>query len=138
MHKWNEGKRENEANVFFAMKCYLKDKPVFSALSLLITSIIIWSWVIIIFERPFPGDLFEHPRECAWLVVISITTVGYGDIVPQTYFGRGVITIACIFGSFLLSVFVVTLTEQVEMSKKELKAYNNTVVKCKVRPKMKK
>ena len=56
-----------------------------------------------------------------------MTTIGYGDIYPQTHFGRLVIVIACIWGIFVLSLFVVTLNNTSQLTKEEAKAYEELV-----------
>ena len=58
-----------------------------------------------------------------WLVIITMTTVGYGDGYPSTHCGRIIATIACIIGMLLISLMVVSLTVSSEFSKEEAKAY---------------
>lgn len=45
-----------------------------------------------------------------WLTVITITTVGYGDVYPHTNIGRCIIMFAAIYGSFLLSFVVLAVS----------------------------
>jgi potassium intermediate/small conductance calcium-activated channel subfamily N protein 2 len=52
-----------------------------------------------------------------------MTTVGYGDFYPRTHLGRFIIVIACFWGVFMVSMMVVTLTENSEFSKGEKRAY---------------
>jgi len=44
-----------------------------------------------------------------WLIVVTMTTVGFGDFYAKTYLGRLVSSLACIYGTFLVSLMVVTL-----------------------------
>jgi voltage-gated potassium channel Kch len=46
---------------------------------------------------------------CWWEVLMTITTVGYGDIMPFTTIGRLIIMVAAIWGAFLMSLMVVVL-----------------------------
>ena len=52
-----------------------------------------------------------------------MTTVGYGDFYPQTHLGRFVGIIICLWGSFFVSLFVVTLTNLLLFEANEEKAY---------------
>lgn len=68
-------------------------------------------------ERPVNnlGGIGENPREfgdlgnAMWLILVTMTTVGYGDITPITIGGRVVGVVICIWGMFLTSFFTVTL-----------------------------
>ena len=51
-----------------------------------------------------------------WNIIISITTVGYGDFYTRTDLGRFVIFIVCVLGIFVISVMVVTLITSLETS----------------------
>ena len=44
-----------------------------------------------------------------WLIVVTMSTVGFGDLYPLTHFGRFVIVIACFWGMFLVSQFIYTM-----------------------------
>jgi len=49
--------------------------------------------------------------------------VGYGDFYPRTTFGRTVIVICCVYGVWVFSLVVVTITNTHELSKVEQKAF---------------
>lgn len=51
-----------------------------------------------------------------------MTTVGYGDYFAQTPLGRFVTFIMCIWGSFIVSMFVVTLSNTLQTSSFEAKS----------------
>jgi len=59
-----------------------------------------------------------------WLIVLTMTTVGYGDFFPRTHMGRFVVVLACFWGIFLVSMMVVTLTISSEFTKGEARAYD--------------
>lgn len=44
-----------------------------------------------------------------WLTLITLTTVGYGDIPPCTTAGRVVLMVVAIWGSFIMSLLVVVI-----------------------------
>ena len=51
-----------------------------------------------------------------WCVIITMATVGYGDFVPKTYLGRVITIMACIWGNFLISLMVISLTVSSEFT----------------------
>jgi hypothetical protein len=63
-----------------------------------------------------------------WCVIITMTTVGFGDFVPKTYLGRIIAILACIWGNFLISLMVISLTVSSEFTvPAHRKAYDSIV-----------
>lgn len=63
------------------------------------------------FERPLgdaSGQYYTYENSF-WNVVVTMTTVGYGDFYPKTIFGRSVGVILCLWGSWIVSLFVVSI-----------------------------
>jgi hypothetical protein len=60
-----------------------------------------------------------------WYLVVTMCTIGYGDIIPHTVLGRFIGLIVCLVGVFILSLLVVTLTLFTDLDSEELKAYND-------------
>lgn len=52
-----------------------------------------------------------------------MTTVGYGDFYPATYFGRLIGVFACLWGNLIVSIMVVSLTISAEFTPQQRKAY---------------
>jgi hypothetical protein len=59
-----------------------------------------------------------------WNVIITLTSVGYGDIYPKSLFGRLWGVLIAFWGVFVTSFFVVTVTNMLAFSPSEDKAYN--------------
>ena len=72
--------------------------------------IVFFAYTIRIFERPYwhqSGLLnFSDIGQAIWLVVISMTTVGYGNMYPVTMPGRSIMLVAIIYGAFLLALLI--------------------------------
>lgn len=60
-----------------------------------------------------------------WLIIITMTTVGFGEGYPSTHLGRFIGVIACIIGMLLVSLMVVSLTLSSEMTPEESKVELN-------------
>jgi hypothetical protein len=57
-------------------------------------------------------------------MIITMSTVGFGDFVPKTHLGRFFAILACIWGNFLISLMVISLTISSEFTfPAHLKAY---------------
>ena len=59
-----------------------------------------------------------------WNIIVTMTTVGYGDYYPRTIPGRFIIFLVCILGIFIVSSIVVALTEYLGLTREESKVLN--------------
>lgn len=78
--------------------------------------------MLMLFER-YVDSNFESIYTCIWNVIITLTTVGYGDFYPKTNSGRLVGILTAFWGVFFVSLFVVALTNILEFDSPERKAY---------------
>ena len=56
-----------------------------------------------------------------------MSTIGYGDIYPTTYLGRFIAIMACIIGTFILSLLVVFLNTYINFDELERNVYNTVI-----------
>lgn len=115
----------------FAIKAELKERPYTTVGLLMIISILIFGYGIrnieVAFMQEVKSNKFQDWRYIwngFWCIIVTILTVGYGDYYPQTHLGRAIAVIACLWGTFLISLMVVSLTISVEFSSQEEKAYD--------------
>lgn len=71
-----------------------------------------------IYERPVQED-YQYKINPIWQMFVTMSTVGYGDIVPTTHIGRFITGLACIWGMFLLSLLMVTLSGLISFDENE-------------------
>ncbi len=57
-------------------------------------------------------------------MILTMTTVGYGEIYPSSILGRVFTIMAVIWGAFNMSMIIVTLTNQISFNSEEEQAYN--------------
>ena len=70
---------------------------------------------------------FTNIYNSYWLILVTMTTsnfkykaiVGYGDIYPITAFGRILAIVACICGTFILSLLIVFLNTYITFDEVE-------------------
>lgn len=99
------------------MKCYLKRDPAGAIFVVFCLTILSLAYVLRIFELPFfdlkadPANQLDSYFNAVWCIVITLTTVGYGDISPSTTPGRMVAMIAALWGAFLIGAIVMCLND---------------------------
>jgi hypothetical protein len=121
----------------FIVKSLLRQRP-YTMLALFFFIVSFWfAFAVRLFERPYyddpevgnsdsdSGDYQDYSlfNNAWWLVVVTMTTVGYGDYFPKTHIGRIVVILACFTGVFLVSLTVVTLTSESEFTNGEKEVY---------------
>lgn len=119
----------------------MRSKPIFLNFSLFFISIIIIAQMIRIAESPlgrFENQMDLHSYgNCVWLIILTMSTVGYGDLYPKTFFGRTIIFFCSIFGVIIVSFMVVTVKNELDMTVLESKAYA-VIKKVELKEKLKK
>ena len=90
----------------------------------LIISLIMFSYQLRLFERYVDPDNFGYITTAMWNVLITMTTVGYGDFYPKSHLGRMIGIVVAFWGVFYVSLFVVALNNILNFLPSEGKAYN--------------
>lgn len=119
-----------EGGFGFSLKAELAQRPYLSIGITFFLSIIVFGFAECALERPFihiSGQNWDNIWNGMWNVIVMVTTVGYGDFYPRTHFGRFVMTICMVVGTFLTSLTVVALTNSSQFSKGEQRSYEGLV-----------
>ena len=74
--------------------------------------IVVGSFVIYSVESPHPDSQINSMLDAVWWTVATVTTVGYGDIVPVTEIGKIVAIFYMFFGIGVLALFISVLGTQ--------------------------
>ena len=97
----------------FPFKANMADSSLKINLILFGICLLIFSYDLRIFERYFDelneSNLGNYLNDL-WFIFITMTTVGYGDISPKSFFGRLISVVTCLFGVFLVGLVVVSVT----------------------------
>ena len=93
------------------MKTWLKDNPFQAMMFAVGTLLFTCSYTIFLAERDYPilcdvsGKFSSYPN-ALWLIIITIFTVGYGDITPSTDLGRFIAIVAALCGLILSATLI--------------------------------
>ena len=115
-----------EVSYFFATKCLMKDKPLTAQWTSMIASIGIGGFLLRVFEQPLkdPSSQDFSYSNSFWNVIVTMSTVGYGDFFPKSHMGRFVGVIIWLWGVVVVSIFVVTVTNMLAFDPTEEKTYS--------------
>jgi len=88
---------------------FILDRPALQAILLIFIITIIAAIVTVYFEAAH-NPAFSGFGDAVWWVLVTISTVGYGDKVPVTPVGRSMAVIIMFFGVALLSIVTATIS----------------------------
>ena len=58
-------------------------------------------------------------KDSTWMVIVTMTTLGYGDVVPVTLIGRFVAGLMSVLGIFLMALLISVIHETLQLSQSE-------------------
>lgn len=115
----------------FVLKCKFILDPMRMTIYNFIIFSYLYSMMIRIFEKPLhdyrlingsvDGWSVDNPYDAFYLVIITILTVGYGDITCRSAAGRTVCCITAIHGALIVSFVVASGSELLNLNHSEAK-----------------
>ncbi|XP_064554931.1 small conductance calcium-activated potassium channel protein isoform X8 [Drosophila montana] len=110
-------------NTRFVLKTLMTICPGTVLLVFMVSLWIIASWTLRQCER-FHDEEHANLLNTMWLTAITFLCVGYGDIVPNTYCGRG-ITLTCgMVGAGCTALLVAVVSRKLELTRAEKHVHN--------------
>lgn len=110
----------------FSLWSLFRDKPNLTLVLAFVGSSVVLAYMLWVFERPaseISSQNYNNFLDVIWNVVVTMTTVGYGDIWPKSYGGWIMGTIICLWGVLLVSLFVVTISQSLEFDTPQKNAF---------------
>jgi Ion channel len=116
-----------KSTIFYSLKALLREKPIQMIMPLMGISLLSMSFALRTYEKNFRSDNntqdYSYIWNSMWLVMLTMTTVGYGDFYPKTHAGRFIASISAAWGIFLVSLAILSLTNMAILSKGQTKSY---------------
>lgn len=112
-----------ETNRLFSWKALMKESPIIILSLVGIYLIYFFTFFIRLFERGYNPNTFNNFLNPIWFILVTMTTVGYGDIVPKTNEGKVIATIGCMFGVFTISFLIITITSFCTMNFHDINSF---------------
>jgi len=137
--KWNSYNNEKflieskaPPSLMFSIKAEFKERP-FILLGITMTiSIFVFGYSLRSVELFFmpvinPSNVqdWRYFWNGMWCIIITMSTVGFGDFYPISLLGRLIAIIACFWGAFLISMMVAGLSNAVEFNSQEAISYES-------------
>ena len=102
-----------------ALKILIKKQPVVVLANGSFWLIVMCSYCLRLSETPVNAFHANSFWNQLWLVVVTLTTTGYGDNVPATHFGRFICVVVMFLGTVLISLLTATTTKNLELNHHE-------------------
>ncbi|KAJ8683962.1 hypothetical protein QAD02_019754 [Eretmocerus hayati] len=110
-------------NTRFVLKTLMTICPGTVLLVLMVSLWIIASWTLRQCER-FHDEEHANLLNSMWLIAITFLSVGFGDIVPNTYCGRGITVFTGIMGAACTALLVAVVSKKLELTRAEKHVHN--------------
>lgn len=116
-------------NIRFTFKCLIMKNATRTVVISLIVSTFVLSYQLRIFEIIYYRQLglidFDQYFQSVWVIIITICTVGFGDLVPFSPIGRIIIIITSFWGAFIISLLIVVAANLFNLSSNQKKAMHH-------------
>ena len=103
-------------------------KKIFVFLFAVVMMVIILGTIMYLVETPEDG-FTSIPRSIYWAIV-TLTTVGYGDIVPKTELGQFIAAIVMILGYAIIAVPTGIVSREIYLADQDEKVTNIACTNC--------
>jgi hypothetical protein len=111
----------------FAIKCLMRDYPLLFLSVSGGTIIFFLAYSVKIIEGPIfvvsqdQYQVFTPFANCVWYVIITMTTVGYGDYYPGTTLGKFIAVVIAFIGAIFTSLAIITLQQNLNLNDIEMR-----------------
>ena len=105
----------NKINFNFFIRCLFAEKALKTVFFIILATILSFSFSIRVFEFDNPFDNFSSMSNVIWFSCITMTTVGYGDYLPISLYGRVLSFCLGVIGVLITYLITVILGEKLNL-----------------------
>lgn len=115
----------------FLVKSFMHYKSVHVLIAAITTNVLVTGLLLRAFERTVTGhsEQLDYIWNGLWLAQVSDDVIGYGDIVPKTHIGRGLISVSILIGIVTISYTVGIVCKVISLESKELRLFASILAK---------
>ncbi|XP_064599448.1 small conductance calcium-activated potassium channel protein 2-like isoform X2 [Liolophura sinensis] len=112
-------------NAMFVFKALMSTNPGSVLIAIMALMFVVDSWAMRTCEIYYdPENPFGGFPSSMWLIAITFLTVGYGDIVPNSYCGRFISVITGLMGVGTTALLVAVMASKLEQTRAEKYVHN--------------
>uniref|UniRef100_A0A7S3DLM2 Potassium channel domain-containing protein n=1 Tax=Palpitomonas bilix TaxID=652834 RepID=A0A7S3DLM2_9EUKA len=107
-------------NFGMMVKYTIRKSPLRVVVPIVLIDILLFSYTIRVSERAVCAE-YDSMAKSVWLILVTMTTVGYGDVFPRTIMGRSLMFIVAIQGLLLSALLIAMLSSKLAFSRQQKK-----------------
>ena len=100
---------QTKLSTSFLVKSYFLKSPGLSLFTLYLFNVFVFGYIVYSLER-IDGTCMLY-RDVTWIIVVSLTNLGFGDYVPTHWLSRSIVAALSVFGIFQTALIVGVLSE---------------------------
>lgn len=110
---------------WFLVKVWLKANPLASLVFCWMIIIFVSSYLLYIVERSYPvgcgsiSDDFASYTNAIWCILMTVLTIGYGDISAATFLGRTITVLTTFFGLMCTATLIGIVSDYLNLNNEE-------------------
>jgi hypothetical protein len=123
--------KDFEYSFFYSIKCIQHEHPISFLAFVFAITLFVFAFgfrvtegsVYALNSQAVRPNGFENFSNCIWFAFITLSSLGYGEYVPQTIIARALASLLSIFGLTLNSFLVVAFSEYLTMKAEEIRSH---------------
>jgi potassium intermediate/small conductance calcium-activated channel subfamily N protein 2 len=116
-----------QTNYIFSFKCILISKTIQTLIFITVLTCLMFSYMLKVIEGPvyllgraeYHENSYMQYLNCFWNVLVTMTTVGYGDYYPKSVLGRFVVFLVSIIGNIIVALNIDHFQSHTELNDDE-------------------